>query len=141
MTPKQRAEKSAQTMWKNDEASKWLGFELLDTDEGRATLSLSVQAHHANGHGLCHGGIIFSLADSTFAFACNSRNQNTLAQHCVITFIAPARIGDKLLAQAEEVSTQGRNGIYDVKVINQNQEIVGEFRGFSRTISGTVFPE
>ncbi len=141
MTPKERAEKSAAAMWANDNASIWLGMELVDVDEGRATLSLNVQQHHVNGHGICHGGITFALADSAFAFACNSRNQATVAQHNVISYTAPAKINEMLTATATEVSLNGRNGIYDVKVTDSTGKIVAEFRGFSRAISGQHFEE
>lgn len=115
MTSKERAEKSAQAMWANDNASSWLGLELVEVDEGRAILGLTVEKHHANGHGICHGGITFALADSAFAYACNSRNQSTVAQHNVISYTAPAKIGERLTATATEVSLNGRSGIYDVK--------------------------
>lgn len=141
LKPKQRAELSADAMWANDAASKWLGFILADVDEGTATMTLTVLKHHTNGHGICHGGILFSLADSTFAFACNSRNQNTLAQHCMVTFIAPAKLDDRLTATAKEISKARRNGVYDVKITDQDGQIIGEFRGFSRTINGQLFPE
>jgi len=141
MTPKERAEKSAAVMWGNDNASVWLGMELLDVDEGRATLSLLVQKHHTNGHGICHGGITFALADSAFAFACNSRNQAVVAQHNVISYIAPAKINEVLTATATEVSLNGRNGIYDVKVTNPEGKTIAEFRGFSRMIKGQHFEE
>jgi acyl-CoA thioesterase len=141
MTPKERAEKSAAAMWANDNASIWLGMELVDVDEGFATLSLLVQKHHTNGHGICHGGITFALADSAFAFACNSRNQATVAQHNVISYTAPAKIDEVLTATATEVSLNGRNGIYDVKVTNPEGKTVAEFRGFSRTIKGQHFQE
>jgi acyl-CoA thioesterase len=139
MTPKERAEKSAAAMWANDNASVWLGMELVNMDEGCATLDLHVQKHHTNGHGNCHGGITFALADSAFAFACNSRNQATVAQHNVISYIAPAKLGERLTATATEVSLNGRNEIYDVKVTNADGKTVAEFRGFSRTIKGQHF--
>ena len=141
MTPKERAKQSAKAMWAEDWASQTHGFVLHAVDEGSATLSVDVAARHANGHGICHGGVIYSLADSAFAYACNSRNQNTLAQHCVITYVTTAGLGDRLIATATEISTRKRNGIYDVKVTNQKNEIVAEFRGFSRTIAGSVFQE
>lgn len=141
MTPKERAEKSAKAMWANDNASSWLGMELGEVDEGRAVLTLTIEPHHANGHGICHGGITFALADSAFAFACNSRNQSTVAQHNVISYIAPAKIGDRLTATAIEVSLNGRSGIYDVKVKNAKDQTVAEFRGFSRAINGQHFQE
>ncbi|MGE4610827.1 MAG: hydroxyphenylacetyl-CoA thioesterase PaaI [Paracoccaceae bacterium] len=141
MTPKERAEKSATVMWSNDNASVWLGMELVNVDEGHAVLSMTVQKHHANGHGICHGGITFALADSAFAFACNSRNQCTVAQHNVISYTAPAKIGERLTATAREVSLAGRSGIYDVTVTNPDGQIVAEFRGFSRAIKGQHFDE
>ncbi|PCJ76136.1 MAG: phenylacetic acid degradation protein PaaD [Rhodobacteraceae bacterium] len=141
MTPKERAKKSAAAMWANDSASIWLGMELIDVDEGGATLSLKVQKHHTNGHGICHGGITFALADSAFAFACNSRNQATVAQHNVISYTASAKINETLTATATEVSLSGRNGIYDVKVTDSTGKTVAEFRGFSRTIKGQHFQE
>jgi acyl-CoA thioesterase len=141
MTPKERAHKSAQAMWKNDKASKWIGMQISNMDEGIAGLNLTVQDHHCNGHGICHGGIIFSLADSAFAFACNSRNQATVAQHNTISYIAPGQLGDTLTAHAREVSLSGRNGIYDVTVINQDNKKIAEFRGMSRAINGNLFQE
>ncbi len=141
MTPKQRAEKSAAAMWQADEASQWLGLVLQNVDEGRAEMAMRVQKHHTNGHEICHGGFLFTLADSAFAFACNSRNQRMVSQHNLITYVAPARIDDQLTARAEEVSMQGRNGIYDVRVTNQNNDLIAEFRGFCRSISGQHFNE
>ncbi|UYV36055.1 hydroxyphenylacetyl-CoA thioesterase PaaI [Rhodobacteraceae bacterium D3-12] len=141
LTPKQRAEKSAASMWESDNASKWAGFEITEIDEGRATLELTVQPHHCNGHGICHGGITFMLADSAFAFACNSRNQSTVAQHNTINFIAPGRAGDRLRATAREVSLTGRSGLYDVRVTTQTGTVIAEFRGMSRAIKGTLFDE
>jgi len=98
MTPKERAERSAQAMWANDRASPWIGMSAPEVDEGRAVMQLTVAAHHCNGHDICHGGVIFALADSAFAFACNSRNQATVAQHNTISYIAPGRLGDVLTA-------------------------------------------
>ena len=141
MTPKARAQRSAQVIWSRDQASKWFGMQVLDVDEGAATLTLKVEAQHANGHGICHGGVIFSLADSAFAFACNSRNQNTVAQHNTISFIAPGRLGDMLTAQAREVSLAGRSGLTDVTVTNQDGQLIAEFRGASRAIKGQLFQE
>ena len=141
MTPDERAKKSAAAMWGDDHASNWFGMELLEVSEARATLRLTVQPHHANGHGICHGGVTYSLADSAFAFACNSRNQSTVAQSNTITYIAPAMVGDQLTAKAREVSLTGRSGIYDVTVTNQEGKLVAEFRGHSRAIKGQIFPE
>jgi acyl-CoA thioesterase len=141
MTPKQRAEKSAEAMWASDNASKWAGMAIAAVDEGCATLELTVEPHHCNGHGICHGGVTFMLADSAFAFACNSRNQSTVAQSNSITFTAPGRLGDRLVAQASEVSLSGRSGIYDVTVENQNGQMIAVFRGLSRAIKGQLFDE
>ena len=141
MTPKERAERSAAAMWAEDNASKWAGMEITHMDEGAAVLELTVAPHHCNGHGICHGGVTFMLADSAFAFACNSRNQSTVAQHNVISFTAPGRTGDRLIASAREVSLTGRSGIYDVKVTNQDGATIAEFRGFSRAIKGQLFDE
>ena len=141
MTPDERAKKSAAAMWGDDHASNWFGMELLEVSEAHAVLRLTVQPHHANGHGICHGGVTYSLADSAFAFACNSRNQSTVAQCNTITYIAPAMVGDQLTAKVREVSLTGRSGIYDVTVTNQNGKLVAEFRGQSRAIKGQLFPE
>ncbi|WP_204115050.1 hydroxyphenylacetyl-CoA thioesterase PaaI [Shimia biformata] len=141
MTPQERARKSADAMWADDNASKWAGMAINHVDEGTATLSMTVAAHHCNGHGICHGGVTFMLADSAFAFACNSRNQATVAQHNLISFLAPGRLGDVLTAHATEVSLAGRSGIYDVTVSNQDGVKIAEFRGMSRAIAGTLFDE
>ena len=141
MTPKERAEKAAAAMWAQDHASKWAGMELVEVDEGTATLALTVQQHHCNGHGICHGGVTFMLADSAFAFACNSRNQSTVAQSNSITYTAPGRLGDRLTADAREISLTGRSGIYDVTVKNQDDLVIAEFRGLSRAIKGHLFEE
>ncbi|MEP3295064.1 hydroxyphenylacetyl-CoA thioesterase PaaI [Tateyamaria sp.] len=141
MTPKERAQKSAAAMWADDRASAWLGMSIDEVDEGTAILSLTVQDHHCNGLGICHGGITFALADSAFAFACNSRNQSTVAQHNSITYIAPAQQGDVLTATAKEVSLTGRSGVYDVTVTTQTSTVVAEFRGGSRSIRGMLFEE
>jgi acyl-CoA thioesterase len=141
LTPTERAHKSAEMMWSDDRASAWFGMSLDAVDEGRATLSLTVGEHHANGHGICHGGVIFSLADSAFAFACNSRNQAAVAQHNTITFIAPAKLGDRLIADALEVSLAGRSGLYDVAVRTDTGAAIAEFRGCSRIVRGTLFEE
>ncbi|WP_425041589.1 hydroxyphenylacetyl-CoA thioesterase PaaI [Primorskyibacter sp. S187A] len=141
MSPKERAKRAAEAMWRDDRASQWLGMRLADVDEGFAQLELEVAAHHCNGHGMCHGGITFSLADSAFAFACNSRNQATVAQSNAITYLAPAQRGDTLTALAREVSLTGRSGLYDVTVRNQNGTVVAEFRGQSRMIKGQLFTE
>ncbi|WP_298678656.1 hydroxyphenylacetyl-CoA thioesterase PaaI [uncultured Lentibacter sp.] len=141
MTPKERAERAAAAMWAGDRASEWIGMELIEVDEGYAVLELTVQAHHTNGHGTCHGGVSFMLADSAFAFACNARNQNTVGQHTFMSYLAPGFEGDRLRATAREVSLTGRSGIYDVVVRNQAGKVLAEFRGISRAIAGTHFDE
>ncbi len=141
MQADERARRAAQAMWADDAASEWLGMELVAVSEGRAVLQLTVQAHHCNGHGTCHGGVLFSLADSAFAFACNSRNQATVAQHATISFTAPGRQGDVLQAEAREVSLTGRSGLYDVTVRRADGTVLAEFRGMSRAVPGHLFEE
>ena len=138
--PQAVAVASAEAMWKDDCASQQLGMRLDQVGVGSATVSFTVEERMTNGHGTCHGGFIFSLADSAFAFACNSHNQRAVAQHCSVTYIQPAVAGDRLTATAREVSRQGRGGIYDITVTNQNGEHVAEFRGHSRTVKGTHLP-
>jgi acyl-CoA thioesterase len=94
-----------------------------------------------NGHGICHGGVSFALADSAFAFACNSRNKSTVGQHTFMNYLAPGQLGDRLTATATEISLTGRSGIYDVRVSNQEGTVIAEFRGVSRTINGQHFEE
>lgn len=141
MTPKERAEKSADAMWRGDKASTWIGMKFVEVDEGYCELCLKVEEHHTNGHGICHGGVTYALADSAFAFACNSRNQPTVAQHNTMTYIAPGKLGDVLTAKATEVSLVGRSGITDVRVTNQDGIVIAEFRGASRSIKGHLFEE
>lgn len=128
-------------MWASDDASKWLGMALAAVTPGGAVLTLTVEKHHTNGHDICHGGVIFSLADSAFAFACNSYNKLAVAQHNIISFIAPGRLGDTLTATAHEVSLLGRNGIYDVRVTRGDGTVIAEMRGCSRVIAGQHFDE
>ncbi len=141
MTPQERAAKSAAAMWANDEASKWFGMELVDVAEGRAVLALTVATHHCNGHGICHGGVTHALADSAFAFACNSRNVATVGQHTMMSYLAPGRLGDRLTATATETAVAGRSGVYDVRITNQDGMTVAEFRGMSRAVGGQNFVE
>ena len=141
MTPQERADRSAKAMWSEDGASKWFGMELLSVTEGHAEATLTVAGHHANGLGACHGGVIFALADTAFAFACNSRNQATVAQQNTIVYLAPARVGDRLIAIADEISLAGRSGLYDVAVRNQDGALIARFTGLSRTVRGHLFEE
>ena len=135
------AEKVASKILEVDETCRSMGVCLEHVNEGTATLSLKIKQQHINGHGICHGGIIFTLSDSAFAFACNSRNVASVAQHASVTFIKPAKLGDRLIAIAKEISLIKRNGIYDVTVTNQNADVIAEFRGYSRTIKGSVLKE
>jgi acyl-CoA thioesterase len=142
MTPQARARQVGDTMFAVDTASKdTMGMELLACEPGRAVMRMAVQALHLNGHQICHGGFIFTLADSTFAFACNSHNRNAVAAGCSIEFLRPAHAGDVLTCEGVEQTLSGRHGIYDMRVSNQRGEVVAMFRGKSAVIAGTVFPE
>lgn len=141
MTPQERAERSAAVMWENDAASKWLGMRLDAVGPGTATMSFEVQTHHLNGHYICHGGYIFTLADSTFAFACNSYNQLTVAQENQITYLSPGKSGERLTATATETAKNGRSGVYDVTVTGPDGRKVAVFRGLSRQVLGQHFEE
>lgn len=131
----------AESMYARDRASQWLGLKLIEVREGFAQMTMEVKPHMANGHDIGHGGLTFALADSTFAFACNSYNINAVAAACSIEFLAPARVGDVLTATAQEQALVGRSGIYDVRVTNQRGEIVALFRGKSAQIRGSVIAE
>jgi acyl-CoA thioesterase len=123
----------AEAMWADDHASRGLGMVLDEVAPGRARLSMRVTERMVNGHGICHGGFIFTLADSAFAFACNTYGERVVAQHCTITFLRPGRLGEMLRAEAVERSRAGRSGIYDIRVSGEDGGIVAEFRGHSRT--------
>ena len=139
MTPEQRAAQVGQTLFANDVASaETMGMALLSVAPGRAQMHMVVQPRHLNGHQICHGGFIFTLADSTFAFACNSHNRNTVASACAIDFLAPARLGDVLEAEAVERSRSGRTGVYDITVKVRGGKTVALFRGKSYRIDGEV---
>ena len=129
----------ADAMWKEDDASSGLGMKITNIGPGRATLTMKVQPHMVNGQRIAHGGFIFTLADSAFAFACNSHNQKAVAAQGDITFIKPGKLGDTLVATAREISRCGRSGIYDVRV-TVDDDVIAEFRGHSRNISGTWLP-
>lgn len=133
--PDETARAAADAMWEGDRASAGLGLELLDVGPGYALMRMEVTAAMTNGHGTAHGGFIFSLADSAFAFACNSHGDKAVAQHAQITFLRPGRLGERLVAAAHEVAREGRSGIYDVNV-SADGETVAEFRGHSRTVGG-----
>jgi acyl-CoA thioesterase len=136
------ARRVGEAMFAVDTASKdTLGMELLACEPGRAVLRMTVRELHLNGHKICHGGFIFTLADSTFAFACNSHNRVTVAAGCSIEFLRPGQLGDVLTCEGLEQTLSGRHGIYDMKVTNQRGEVVAMFRGKSASIQGTVVPE
>ena len=132
------AERVAEGMFTRDRASQALGMRIAGVGPGHAELVMTVRGDMLNGHAICHGGFIFSLADSAFAFACNSYNQSTVASGCAIDFVAPAREGDALTAIAQERSVSGRTGVYDIEVKNQRGETVALFRGKSYRIKGHV---
>ena len=140
-TPQQIAEASRDAMWANDHASKALGMLVLTVGPGTATLAMTVRDDMLNGHDTCHGGLVATLADSVFGFACNSYNEVTVASGFDINFMAPARLGDVLTARAIEVSKAGRTGVYDIAVTNQRGEAVAAFRGRSYTIKGKALVE
>jgi acyl-CoA thioesterase len=128
-----------QALFAGDIASKdTMGMELLACEPGRAVMRMAVHALHLNGHQICHGGFIFTLADSTFAFACNSHNKNTVAAGASIEFLRPSHEGDVLTCEGIEQTLQGRHGIYDMRVSNQRGEVVAMFRGKSAQIPGTI---
>ena len=134
------AQACADAMWQGDRASKALGMSIRKIAPGEAVLAMEVRPDMTNGHDICHGGFIFTLADSAFAFACNTYNQRAVAQQCAVTFICAVPAGETLTAHAVERSKAGRGGIYDVTVRDSKNIVVAEFRGHSRTISGELLP-
>ena len=136
MNAQQIAEASRDAMWRNDRASKSLGIEVLAVGPGSATLTMTVRDDMLNGHDLCHGGLITTLADSAFAFACNAYNELTVASGFDVNLLAAGRLGDVLTATAREISRAGRTGVYDIAVVNQRGEAVAAFRGRSYTMKG-----
>lgn len=141
LTPDALARACADVMWRDDQASQRLGMTLDHVAAGVATVSMTVTESMTNGHGTCHGGYIFTLADSAFAFACNTYNQRTVAQHCSITFLAPAVANDRLRAVARETTRAGRSGIYDIAVTRADGAVIAQFRGHSRTVKGAHLPD
>jgi acyl-CoA thioesterase len=140
LTPDERARRSAEAMWAGDRASQALGMRIVEVTPGRAVLGMTVREDMVNGHAIGHGGLTFSLADSAFAFACNSYNRSTVAHECEIRFTAPTRLGDVLTAEAVERSREGRDGVYDVTV-RTGDAVVAQFVGRSKEIRGTLFDE
>jgi acyl-CoA thioesterase len=136
-----RAARVAQAMFERDRASQALGMRIIGMGPGWARLVMTVRAEMINGHGLCHGGIVFSLADSAFAFACNSYNDATVAAAASIDYLAAAREGDELTAEATELWRSRRSGLYEITVVNQRGERIALFRGRSHRIDGQVLEE
>jgi acyl-CoA thioesterase len=136
LSPQQVADKVSEGMFRNDRASKWLGMRILKVNPGHAVLSMTVREEMLNGHDICHGGLITTLADSAFAFACNSYNELTVASGFAVDLLAPGRLGDVLTATCHEVSRAGRTGVYDCEVSNQNGQRIAVFRGRSYTVKG-----
>lgn len=136
--PQALAEEVAAAMWSRDRATNALDMQILNVKPGYAKMSMPVRPDMVNGHGICHGGYIFTLADSAFAYSCNSYNLNTVASACHIDFLAPAREGDNLEAEAVEQSLSGRTGVYDVTVRTRAGKTIALFRGKSYRISGEV---
>ena len=134
MDPTERARRCAQAMYDADTASQRLGVEISDVGPGRATAAMTITADMVNGHGICHGGYVFILADTAFAFACNTYDDRTVAAGADVTFLEPVRAGDALVAVAVERARRGRSGLYDVRVTRADGTAVAEFRGRSRSL-------
>jgi acyl-CoA thioesterase len=142
MNDRALAAKVGEVMFAADRATReFMQMELVSCEPGRAVVRMLVRQAMLNGHDICHGGLIFTLADSTFAYACNSRNKATVASGCSIEFLKPGRLGDVLTCEGVEQVLQGRHGIYDMQVTNQHGEIVATFRGRSTQVQGSVIPE
>ena len=136
------AQRVAESMFAADRASReFMQMELVSCAPGRAKMRMTVREEQLNGHQICHGGFIFTLADSTFAFACNSHNKSAVAASASIEFLKAGQLGDVLTCDAVEQTLQGRHGIYDMRVTNQRGEVIAMFRGKSAQIGGTVVPE
>lgn len=134
--PHALAEAVRQGMFANDAASKALGMQIEAVGPGYARIAMTVRADMLNGFAICHGGLITTLADSAFAFGCNSHNEMTVASGIVVDFLAPAHEGDRLVAECHEVARTGRTGVYDIKVTNQHGKTVVVMRGRSHTVKG-----
>ena len=141
MTPQQVAEAARDAMWRDDRASRMLGMRVDAIGPGTATLSMSVREDMLNGHDICHGGLITTLADSAFAFACNAYNEVSVAAGFDVNLIAAAKLGDRLTANAVELSKSGRTGVYDIEVTNQQGARIAAFRGRSYTLKGKALVE
>jgi acyl-CoA thioesterase len=135
-TPQQTAEFVRKRMFVNDQAAQGLGIEVTEVAPGRATLTMTVQERMLNGHRICHGGLLATLADTAFAYACNSYNELTVASGFSIDLLAPGQLGDLLTARSIEQSKAGRTGVYDCEITNQKGERLALFRGRSYTLRG-----
>lgn len=135
-TPEVSVEAVRDAMFKDDHASRSLGIDIVEVGRGRCVATMTVRRDMLNGFGICHGGLITTLADSAFAFACNSYNELTVASGFSVDIVAPGREGDVLTARAEESNKAGRTGVYDIEVSNQRGERVALFRGRSYTLKG-----
>lgn len=136
VSPQQLAEAVRDAMFANDRASRSLGLHIADIGPGTATLTMTVREDMLNGFDICHGGFVTTLADSCFAFACNSHNEMTVASGFAIDIVAPSRAGDVLTASARETSLAGRTGVYDITITNQRDELIAVFRGRSYRLKG-----
>ncbi|HEK0907742.1 hydroxyphenylacetyl-CoA thioesterase PaaI [Pseudomonas parafulva] len=140
-TPEALARACADAMYARDRATQGMGIELLEAGPGSAAVRMTVRADMIQGHGTCHGGFLFALADSAFAFACNSHDEATVALGCSIDYVAPALLGDQLTATAHELVRKGRTGLYDVRLENQRGELVALFHGKSYKLRGSVLTQ
>ncbi len=140
MSPEEIARQCAEAMWAEDHASRGLGMELVSVGPGRAVVAMTITKAMVNGHGTCHGGYIFTLADSAFAFACNSHGPRSVAQQCAVTYLAPGREGMRLVAEGVERQRGLRSGITDVTVRDEMGAVIAEFRGHSRVVPGSLLP-
>jgi acyl-CoA thioesterase len=133
-----QARRVAEHLHEREGTSRMLGLGIEEIRQGYAKVAMTVTDAMVNGHGIAHGGMIFTLADTAFAYACNARNAHTVAQQASIVFIAPAKVGDRLIAEAQELSVSGRSGVYQIRVRNQAGADIAAFQGLSRTIGGAV---
>ena len=138
MTPKVLAHHVAATLLSREGTGPAWGIEIEAADEGYARIAMVLRDSMLNGHGIAHGGMLFALADTAFAYACNSRNVSTVAQSATIVFLDPGKKGERIVAEARESSLRGRSGVYAVKVFGEDGRTIAEFQGLSRAISGTV---
>jgi len=139
--PQTLARMCADAMLAEDKAASGLGIEVIDVGPGRSRTAMTVTESMVNGHNICHGGFIFLLADTAFAYACNTYGQREVAQHCAVTFVAPGKLGMRLTADCTERQRSGRSGIYDVSVSDETGNVIAEFRGHSRTLPDKLIPE